>query len=154
VARAVCVSGIVRGKRTLVLKTLKELIGLFGRAAERKILVLAGAMVVVAVLEAASIAVVLPFIQLVLNPDEAGGFALDIATLLGLGGAQPVVAVGWLALGLFLTSTVLSAGTSWFMFTFVASENRRLATKLLRGARQKRAVRAGHAQQQRARTAR
>ena len=132
-ARAVCVSGIVRGKRTLVLKTLKELIGLFGRAAERKILVLAGAMVVVAVLEAASIAVVLPFIQLVLNPDEAGGFALDIATLLGLGGAQPVVAVGWLALGLFLTSTVLSAGTSWFMFTFVASENRRLATKLLRG---------------------
>ena len=104
----------------------------FGRVGRRWFLLLAAASGAVAVLEAASVAVVLPFIQLVLDPTtEVGSTGTLLKDWLGLSEVPFVVVVGWLAVTLFLTSTVCSAATTWLMFRIAASENLRLSTLLL-----------------------
>ena len=118
-----------------MLSGLKDLFSIFGRAGQRRWIMLATAMVLVAFIEAASVAVVLPFLQLVLNPENAeSAIASTIASALGIGDQVPLVLVmGWLAVFLFLSATCLSALTTWFTFRIQEIEHRRLATRLLQG---------------------
>ena len=117
-----------------MLTVLKDLFVVFGRPARRRLGLLALATAVVAVLEGASVAVVLPFVQLVLDPDAAvGATGLRMAEAMGVQVSMaPVVLVGWVAFTLFVTATLLSALTAWMTFRIAAGENLRLSLRLLR----------------------
>jgi ABC-type multidrug transport system fused ATPase/permease subunit len=118
-----------------MLESLRALAEIFDRSARRRFLTLAGLLLVMAVFEAASVAAVLPFIQLALTPEAAeSAAATRMAVALGASDTRPpVVVMGWLALSLFLLSSGLSAAVTWFMFRVAASENRRLSVRLLGG---------------------
>lgn len=114
---------------------MKALLWVFGRTGRRRVAVLAVAMVFAGLLEAVSVAMVFPFIQLTLNPvGEEAEFARKVLGVIGMSGASsPVRVIGWLTLLLFLSATALSAGTAWFMLRMAASENRKLSIRLLSG---------------------
>jgi ABC-type multidrug transport system fused ATPase/permease subunit len=113
-------------------EVLTDLFALFGRTGRRRFLWLAVASGLVAVLEAASVAVVLPFIQLVLEPDAPiAGSVRGILDRMGWSSVPLVVFVGWLAVFLFLASIASAAATTWLTFRIAANENLRLSSELL-----------------------
>lgn len=117
-----------------MIRTLRLLHEIATPGERRRFALLIVALAVAALLETASVAVVFPFVAAVANPEVVGESSPG-RLLLDLLDMQPgpdvIVPLGMITLALVLSSTVVTAATTWSLFRFMYGWLHSLSSRLL-----------------------